>query len=98
MNQPDLIDWLAERLDRIENKVDSTNQHCSTIDVTLGKQAVEIEHHIRRTDALEARVEQVANDLRPINNHIVVVKGLGWIIGGLSTLAGAWTFLKDLAG
>lgn len=95
MNSPDLIDWLAERLDRIERKQDATAAHTASIDVTLGRQAVEIEHHIRRTDALEERVEQVAKAIEPINDHVKVIKGLGWAIGGISTLAGAWSVLKD---
>lgn len=46
----------SKRLERIEDKVDKVQDAISRIDVTLAKQHTSLEHHIARTDALEAIV------------------------------------------
>lgn len=96
MNTPDFIAWLGERLDRIEHKVDEGRAHLSQVDVTLAKQAADVEHHIRRTDLLETRVEQIATDVRPIREHVLYLRGIGWFLVALAGVASAVATLKGL--
>ena len=77
------VDLLIARLDRIESKVDVVRDRCAAIDVTLAQQAIQLTHHIRRTDALEARVEQVADEVRPVTEHVAKLKGAAWLIGAV---------------
>lgn len=46
-------------LQRIEDKVDKLDGRLDKIEVTLARNTVSLEHHIKRTDALETRVESV---------------------------------------
>jgi tetrahydromethanopterin S-methyltransferase subunit G len=94
MDIRDLAAMLEARLDRIEEKVDGQTSRLGQIDVTLARQAGEIEHHIRRTDALERRVEQVAADVAPVKEHVARLKTvawfIGWAVGAVATGAGLW--------
>lgn len=57
-----------KRLERIENKLDDSNEHLASIDITLAAQAVSLRDHIRRTALLEA-------ELKPIKRHVNRVEG-----------------------
>lgn len=98
MDTRDLAAWLNDRLDRLENKVDSVQSHCAQIDVTLTKQAADVEHHIKRTDLLEYRVEQVAASIRPISEWQTRIKAIGWLVGFIATAAGILETINRLIG
>lgn len=49
----------TKRLERIEAKLDDISDHLSSIDVTLGKQHVSLDAHIRRTEILEKELAPV---------------------------------------
>lgn len=98
MNTHDLAEMLAERLDKIESKLDRVQQHTGQIDVTLAAQAKDIAYHIKRTDALEARVEQVAEQLRPVKEHVARLKGVWWVVSGSATLVGIAVGVAKLLG
>lgn len=53
---------------KLEAKLDKMTDHLSAIDVTLAKQAVSLDVHIRRTELLEA-------ELKPIKKHVDMVNG-----------------------
>ena len=48
---------MQEQLDKIEEKVDRIEEKISNIDVTLAKQAKDLEHHIYRTDLAEEQIK-----------------------------------------
>ena len=52
-----------KRLERIEDKIDKVVEHISSIDITLAKQSVVLDEHIRRTNILEKKIE-------PIEEHV----------------------------
>jgi len=43
---------------RLEAKIDKQSEHLASVDKTLGRQAVQLEHHIKRSDTQEANLEQ----------------------------------------
>lgn len=45
-------------LDRVEEKLDKVAERIGSIETTLAVQAQSLAHHVKRTDLLEARVEQ----------------------------------------
>jgi len=47
---------LDERVVRIETKIDKVMEHVSEINVTLAKQHVSLDDHIRRTAILETQI------------------------------------------
>lgn len=68
-------------LDRLEEKIDKVVEKTSSIDVTLAKQSVILDEHVRRTNLLEKKLE-------PIEKHVILMKGLMKIVGfvGLGAL------------
>lgn len=70
-----------QRLERIEKKLDDTNDHLSSISITLTAQHISLKEHIRRTNLLES-------DMVPIKAHIQRVDGAVRLIKILSYIAG----------
>ena len=59
---------------RIEDKLDRVVENINSINVTLGKQSVILEEHVKRTNLLEAKIE-------PIEKHVAMVHGALKFIG-----------------
>lgn len=67
---------------RLEDKVDKIVEKIGNIDVTLAKQSVILEEHVKRTNLLEARIE-------PVVKHVAIMKAMAKIVGfmGLGAIA-----------
>lgn len=65
---------------RIEDKIDKMSEHLSSIDITLAKQHISLDDHIRRTATLE-------DAMLPIKENITMIKGILWFVGALGGLA-----------
>lgn len=89
----DKIDKVLEKLDKIDERVDR-------IDVTMAKQEVVLEEHVRRTNILQDRVEKheakIEEDLKPIKKHVVMVNAIVKILVAVAGLAGLALTLKQL--
>ena len=53
---------------RLEDKIDKITDKIANIDVTLGKQSVILEEHVKRTNLLEEKLE-------PIEKHVHMIQG-----------------------
>lgn len=80
---------MDKRLERIENKLDDTNEHLSAIDKTLAAQHVSLVEHIKRSDMLEKK-------LAPVEKHVAMVEGALKLIGVLATIAAIVEAIKVL--
>lgn len=67
--------------ERILDKLDSIDGRLGSIDVTLAKQNVTLEEHIRRTELLEL-------DVQPIKKHVAMFEGALKLIGAVGLIAG----------
>ena len=65
----------SNRIYKILEKMDS---RLDNVDITLAKQQVSLDEHIRRTELLETKVE-------PIQKHVNMVDGALKFIGGIVT-------------
>lgn len=87
----DKLNKIDEKLERIEDKI-------SNIDVTLTKQAKDLEHHIYRTDLAEENIELLRSELDPIKKHINFVdaslKVIGLIASGMTFILGIYKLLS----
>ena len=84
---------MKEQLDRIEEKVDVVENRISNIDVTLAKQAKDLEHHIYRTDLAEQQIELLRGEIQPIKKHVYLVDATLKVIGAIASIA---TFVVGL--
>jgi len=77
---------MREQLDKIEEKVDRIESKISNIDVTLAKQAKDLEHHIYRTDLAESNIELLRTEMQPVKKHVALMDAGLKIIGALSSI------------
>jgi predicted nucleic acid-binding Zn-ribbon protein len=77
---------VKEQLDKIEEKIDRVEDRISNIDVTLAKQAKDLEHHIFRTDLAEQNIEIIRNEMQPVKKHVALVDATLKVIGALASL------------
>ena len=81
-----------KRLDRIEQKIDQLVDAVSEVKVTMAENTRDIAHHIKRTDALEARVEQVDRDSKDGRySFLKLLKDLSIVGGAVLLLAKLYT-------
>jgi archaellum component FlaC len=92
------MDDTKKVLEKLEKKIDTLDVHLDGIKVILAKQQVGLDHHIKRTDLLEKRVEQVSSDLKPVSTHVAVMGGIAKAIVILGTIVGMALAAKNLLG
>ena len=76
---------------RIENKLDQINNNVGEINITLAKQHISLEEHMRRTRILEEKIMPLERN----NNEFRGIMKLGGVILTLITAA---ALLADLIG
>lgn len=71
-----------KRLERIEKKLDDSNEHLASIDITLALQQRSLDYHIKRTNELQKIVLK-------INTQVLIMNGIfklltaGGLVGAL---------------
>jgi len=65
--------------DRVESKIDIIQEKISLIERLMERNTVSLEHHIKRTDLLEEKLE-------PVENHVKLINGIVKILLGLAAL------------
>ena len=76
---------MREQLDKIEEKIDRVESKISNIDVTLAKQAKDLEHHIYRTGLAEENLELIRKEMIPVKRHVALADATFKIIGAISS-------------
>lgn len=77
---------MEEKLDKIEEKVDRIESKISNIDVTLAKQAKDLEHHIYRTDLAESNIEMLRSEMQPVKKHVALMDASLKVIGAIASV------------
>jgi predicted nucleic acid-binding Zn-ribbon protein len=78
---------MQEQLDKIEEKVDRIEEKISNIDITLAKQAKDLEHHIYRTDLAESNIELLRSEIEPVKKHVALMDASLKVIGAIATIS-----------
>jgi predicted nucleic acid-binding Zn-ribbon protein len=78
---------MQEQLDKIEEKLDRVESKLSNIDVTLAKQAKDLEHHIYRTDLAETNIELLRSEMQPVKKHVALMDASLKVIGAIASIA-----------
>lgn len=66
---------------RVEDKIDKIIDRINNIDVTLGKQSIILEEHIKRTNLLESKII-------PIEKHVIILNGILKFLGVIAIFVG----------
>ncbi len=77
---------MKEQLDKIEEKLDKVEDKLSSIDVTLVKQAKDLEHHIFRTDLAETNIELLRAEMQPVKKHVALMDATLKVIGAIASV------------
>lgn len=75
----------------MEDKLDKLSEKITSIDVTLAKQSVILEEHVKRTNLLEAKIE-------PIEKHVAMVHGVLKFMGIIGVFVGLIEGLLKIMG
>jgi len=67
---------MADDLKDIKDQLKEIVTAIGHINVTLGKQEVNIKHHIYRTDLAEENIKLIKLDVEPIKKHVAMVEGV----------------------
>ena len=76
---------MKDQLDKIEEKLDKVEEKLSSIDVTLAKQAKDLEHHIYRTDLAESNIELLRTEMQPVKKHVALMDASLKVIGAIAS-------------
>jgi molecular chaperone DnaK (HSP70) len=77
---------VKNQLDKIEAKVDIIEEKISSIDVTLIKQAKDLEHHIYRTELAEQNLELIRQEMVPVKKHVALMDASLKVIGAVASV------------
>jgi predicted nucleic acid-binding Zn-ribbon protein len=77
---------MNEQLSKIEEKLDKVEEKISNIDVTLAKQAKDLEHHIYRTDLAESNIELLRTEMQPVKKHVALMDASLKVIGAIASV------------
>ena len=62
--------YLQELFAKIDDSHKEFNSKLNNIDKTLVKQHEQLKYHIKRTDLLEQRVQEIKDEVVPIHTHV----------------------------
>lgn len=80
---------------KFDQKLDQISTRLDNVDVTLIKQAGQLEHHIYRTELLEKRTDLINEELKPIIKKDAMVMGGFKVIGLIfSVISFIYTVIK----
>lgn len=83
------LNYLVDKIDKMDEKLDAVLEHNRSTDVTLAVQAVQLAEHIRRTNILE-------EELKPVKKHSLMVQAIVKVsaaaIGGASFMFAIYKF------
>ena len=79
-------------------RLDKIAEALSRIDVTLERQAVSLEYHVKRTDAAEAAIAHLRAEVLPLKQHVALWASLGKILTTAAVGLGALATLLKMLG
>lgn len=81
---------------RMLDKIDKLDERLDNIDKTLVRQEANLKEHMRRTEQNEIMIQEMIEQIKPIETHVAMVNGVLKFIGFLSLLLGVAVAVKEL--
>jgi phosphoenolpyruvate carboxylase len=79
MTDKKLLEKLDEKLDLVETRL-------SSIDVTLAKQELNLQEHMRRSLLNEEAIDLIKEELKPVQKHVTQVHTILQVVGFVAVL------------
>lgn len=83
-------------MEEISKKLDKMDERLDNIQTLQAVHTEQLKEHMRRSDLLEKRIEQVDQELKPVEKHVAMVNGALKLVGIIGTLAAIALALKEL--
>lgn len=83
---PRILELILDEVKNVRAKVENSDARLDSIDVTLVKQNATLEEHVRRSDLLERKTDQLAEDMKPLEKHVTMVNGGLKLLGIIGTI------------
>jgi hypothetical protein len=80
--------WLKEAIDKLDVKVDRLDQRLDEMKELHMKNTSSLDEHILRTEINEENIALLREEIKPIQNHVIMIHGVLKVIGTLSTILG----------
>ncbi len=78
-----LATLMLDKFDHVDNKLEKHGEILTSIEISVAKNLVSLEEHMRRTSAAESRLNIVENKLEPL---VFTNKSIKWVLGLATTL------------
>jgi chromosome segregation ATPase len=85
------MDIYKAKMKDLDQKLDKIVENISQINITLGKQSVILDEHVKRTNLLEKKVE-------PIEKHVHMIQGALKLFGMLAIFLTIYEGLMRMIG
>lgn len=89
---------MSEDIKTIIDKLDKLDSRIDNIDITMAKQNVSLEYHIKRSDQADAAIELLDQRVKPLEAHTLtvatVLKFVMYIGTFIAGIAGIYAALK----
>lgn len=82
---------MDDRFNRIEDKLDEVLR----VQVEMQR---DVAHHIYRTELAEGNIEKIANEIKPIQEHVAFLRGLGKLVMAVAAIGAALATIIQLIG
>lgn len=80
---------MSEDLKRLAQKQDAIAEDISEIKVVLGRQEIQLETHIRRTQLAEENISILRQELKPVEDHVKFMQGAVKLLGIVALILSA---------
>ncbi len=84
------------KVDRILRAVEKLDSRLDSIDVTLAKQAKDLEYHIYRTSLAEDAIKLLRDEVKPVQDHVKYMQGALKAVGVVAVITGCVSGLIGL--
>lgn len=71
----------------IYQKVEVLDMRLDSIDKTMVRHEENLRTHMKRSDHLEALIEHLDKDFKPVQKHVIMIEGILKFLGVISILA-----------
>ncbi len=96
-NRKLLQEILIGEFDYIKDKLEDHSKLLSSINIVMAQNTLSLEEHMRRTEAIEERLDFVESDLDPLLDKSKEFKGMakliGWVVAASGALYTVWEYL-----
>lgn len=83
-------------MEEISKRFDKVDERLIAIQTLQAVHGEQLKEHMRRSDLLEKRIEQVDKELKPVEKHVAMMQGALKFIGLLGTIAALLLAIKRI--